>query len=265
MWSQSPTSPIINSVSLGGKWIDNFDQNPLDDGWVGNINWIQGSIQGNGNLEFPKIHSIKPIISMDLTIDVSGIGQLQMSTNNETWYNISTVGIVDFEKPTKVLYLRWISNSSTWSFSSVDIQFGTGFLPLIPIIDIRNDLKNEWNLRCETGYWGSQDVWDDCTRSKSILLSGGAPQYIDFWIPKNDINEMCMNLIPESGEIIDLDVEIDLSLENWGVVNSTYGVSNIVMFSDKFTPISPEIILYKRLAFESVRPEIKSITIRRFS
>ncbi len=41
-------------------------------------------------------------------------------------------------------------------------------------------------------------------------------------------------------------VEIDLSLENWGVVNSTYGVSNIVMFSDKFTPISPEIILAMR-------------------
>ena len=182
----------------------------MDNGWVGNINWIQGTIEGNGNLEFPKIHSIKPIISMDLNIDISGIGQLQMSTNNETWYNLSLLDIIDLEKPTKVVYLRWISNSGSWSFSSLDISFGTGFLPLLPVIDIRNDLKNEWNLRCETGYWGSQDVWDDCTRSKSILLSGGAPQYIDFWIPKNEINEMCMDLIPESGEIIDLDVEIRL-------------------------------------------------------
>jgi len=245
LWSQSPTSPIINSISLGGKWIDNFNQNPLDNGWVGNINWIQGTIEGNGNLEFPKIHSIKPIISMDLNIDISGFGQLQMSTNNETWYNLSKIDIIDLEKPTKVVYLRWISNSGSWSFGNLDISFGTGFFPLLPVIDIRNDMRNEWNLRCETGYWGSQDVWDDCTRSKSILLSGGAPQYTDFWIPKNEINEMCMDLIPESGEIIDLDVEIRLGtsiIYNKEIV-SNLGTYNLCLTESQINSINENISL----------------------
>ena len=56
-------------------------------------------------------------------------------------------------------------------------------------------------------------------------------------------------------------VEIDLSLENWGVVNSSYGVSNIVMFSDEFTPISSEIILdmRKKLDTQDVYKENVSI------
>ena len=210
LWSQSPTSPIINSISLGGQWVENFNQNPFENGWVGNGSWIQGEIQGDGNLEFPEIYSTKPIISVDLTIDVSGDGQLQMSTNFDNWLNISPSGIIDLEKPTKVINLRWISDTGIWTFSSINIQFETGFYPLLPSIDVRNDQKHEWGLGCQAGYWGSQDVWDDCSRSKLITLSAAGPQYIDFWIPMNDINSMCLDLIPESGEIIDLDAEIRL-------------------------------------------------------
>tara|TARA_Y100001933_G_scaffold2746_1_gene2620 strand:+ start:80 stop:745 length:666 start_codon:yes stop_codon:yes gene_type:complete len=56
-------------------------------------------------------------------------------------------------------------------------------------------------------------------------------------------------------------VEIDLSLNNWSVVNSSYGVSNIVMFSEEFTPISPKIILAmrKKLDAQDVYKEDVSI------
>ena len=36
--------------------------------------------------------------------------------------------------------------------------------------------------------------------------------------------------------------EINLSLGNWSLINSSYGVSNLVMFSDKFTSIPLGII-----------------------
>jgi len=35
---------------------------------------------------------------------------------------------------------------------------------------------------------------------------------------------------------------INMSLDNWASIKSSYGVSNIVMFSDEFTPIPDEII-----------------------
>ena len=211
LWSQSPTSPIVNSISLGGEWNIDFNQNPFENGWIGNGTWIKGEIQGAGELKFPEIHSTKPIISVDLEIDVSGNGQLQMSTNFDNWLNISPIGIIDLEQPTKVINFRWVSNLGSWTFNSVNIQFETGFFPWLPVIDVRNDWNNEWALnRCETGYWGSQDVWDDCSRSKLITLSAGSPHYVDFWIPLDEINGVCMDLIPESGEIIDLNAEIRL-------------------------------------------------------
>ena len=37
-------------------------------------------------------------------------------------------------------------------------------------------------------------------------------------------------------------VKINLELGNWTAIKSSYGVSNIVMFSDKFTPISDSVI-----------------------
>ena len=37
-------------------------------------------------------------------------------------------------------------------------------------------------------------------------------------------------------------VQIDLALSNWTSINSSYGVSSIVMFSEKFTSISNDII-----------------------
>tara|TARA_B100000575_G_C23056660_1_gene608313 strand:+ start:73 stop:618 length:546 start_codon:yes stop_codon:yes gene_type:complete len=36
--------------------------------------------------------------------------------------------------------------------------------------------------------------------------------------------------------------QIDLKLDNWTVINSTYGVNQIVMFSEKFTSIPNDII-----------------------
>ena len=37
-------------------------------------------------------------------------------------------------------------------------------------------------------------------------------------------------------------VNLHLSLENWNAINSTYGVRNIVMFSEKFTSVPDAII-----------------------
>ncbi len=211
LWSQNPSSPIIQSISLGNQWDFDFNQDPGEMGWTGIGNWIPGEYQGSGDLEFPEIHSTRPMLSVDLEIDVSGNGQLQMSEGFGDWKNISPIGVVNLDNYSKMIRLRWLSDSGTWSFSSLKIEFMTGILPLHPSLDIRRDGEEEWNLsESEIGFWGSQDRWSDGSVSQLVTLSTGSPKYIDFWIPSNVVEGFCMDLTPENGEISELDVEIRL-------------------------------------------------------
>jgi len=52
-------------------------------------------------------------------------------------------------------------------------------------------------------------------------------------------------------------VQVDLKLENWNSIKSSYGVNGIVMFGDEFTPIPYEIIksLKSKLDVEDVYEE----------
>ena len=211
LWSDDPASPVIHSISLGDTWSSEFFQDPNQIGWIGNGNWLNDNYDGSGDLEFPEIQSTRPIVSVNTDIDVSGNGQLQISENFGNWKNISLLGNFDLENPSKMIKFRWVSNSGTWSFNSFNIEFINGLLPLSPMIDIRNDGKDEWNLsRTEIGFWGSQDRWADGSLSQLVTLSTGTSKFIDFWIPSNVVSGLCLDLNPELGEIIELNAEIRL-------------------------------------------------------
>ena len=232
LWSDEPISPIIHSISLGNTWNNQFFQNPNDMGWNSQGNWVDEKYEGSGSIEFPEIFSTRPIVSLTTDIDVSGTGQLQVSDGFGIWNNISTSGNFELEKPTKNVLLRWLSNSGSWSFKSLIIEFENGLLPLSPIIDIRNDGESEWNLsRNEIGFWGSQDRWIDGSLSQLVTLSTGTPKYIDFWIPSNSVFGLCLDLNPELGEIIELDAEIRLgsSIISEFEIRNNFGIYRICL------------------------------------
>jgi hypothetical protein len=211
LWSDDPSSPIIHSISVGNYWETEFYQNPNENGWIGNGNWNSGNYQGSGNLTMSTIHSTRPIKSISNDVDVSGNGQLQISADNGNWINVPSIGTYLLENPSKQISFQWVSNSGTWTFNSINIEFESGLYPLSPKIDIRKDGKDEWNLsRAEIGFWGSQDRWADGSISQLVTLSTASPKYIDFWIPSDEVMGVCMDLTPESGEIVELDVELRL-------------------------------------------------------
>jgi len=210
LWSDDPSSPIIHSMSLGNTWNTELYQDPSNHGWSGSGTWLNNNYEGSGDIHLPEIHSTRPIVSLNNDIDVSGNGQLQISEGFGDWVNISTVGIYDLDKPSKMIKLRWVSPES-WSFESLNIEFTTGLLPLSPSIDIRKDGIDEWNLsRNEIGFWGSQDRWGDGSLSQLVTLSSGTPKFIDFWIPSNLVSGFCMDITPELEEILELNAEIRL-------------------------------------------------------
>ena len=56
-------------------------------------------------------------------------------------------------------------------------------------------------------------------------------------------------------------VQINLGLDNWASINSSYGVSHIVMFGETFTSVSPSIIrlIQERLNEEGIYKENISV------
>jgi len=209
LWSDAAESPELKSIILGNVWNFGFNKEPTELGWNGNVNLVNGKYEGNGDLIMPDVHSIRPILSMEIDVSVSGVGQLQVSYGFGNWTNVSNSDIIVFDKPSKYVQLRWLSDSGTWVFDSIELQFNTGLLPLSPSIDIGKDGKDEWNLsRSEIGFWGSQDRWSDGSISQLITLSSGSPKYVDFWIPSNLVGGFCMDLTPESNEIVELNLDL---------------------------------------------------------
>ena len=77
------------------------------------------------------------------------------------------------------------------------------------------------------------------TRAQENLEKQGFKTFLPLISPTNKkrLNDTPVPVFPRY-----LFVQIDLSLGNWTSIKSSYGVSNIVMFSEKFTPIPNFII-----------------------
>jgi len=78
-------------------------------------------------------------------------------------------------------------------------------------------------------------------RKASVNLQNqGFNTFLPLITPTNKKNSELESLVPVFPRY--MFAQINSELDNWSSIQSTYGVSNIVMFSEKLTPISNDII-----------------------
>ena len=76
-------------------------------------------------------------------------------------------------------------------------------------------------------------------KANENLQRQGFKTFLPLIAPSNKNSEL-KSLVPVFPRYIF--AQINFELENWTSIKSSYGVSNIVMFSEKFTPIPNHII-----------------------
>jgi len=180
--------PVINSVNLNGRVVEEFQDDPSPLGWdMQGATWSSSgeSVSGNSGdlLTSPYYNSTRPIVRVSTSYTLSGFGQLYIELNGDTLIPIGATSVQTL--PEAGYSLRFIINGSgQWTLTSAQADLIPGDSPLAPRIDIGLDDISEWTLENPAiGPWGWQDRLANGYVSGDLTFSNGGSQSVMLWLP----------------------------------------------------------------------------------
>ena len=158
-------SPRLYGISGGGKYYDDFNSDPLEQGWnLENSTWdpqvrkISG--QPNSTILSPEFDVNMPFASYKFQYQSEGNLTTYASIDRDNWIEInSTSNKFDLPSSASTLQIKFESAEDNWSLENIRLQLYPTEQISTPRMDIDNDGRYEWDVSGEgIGSWGNQDV-----------------------------------------------------------------------------------------------------------
>ena len=158
-------SPRLYGISGGGRYYDDFNSDPLEQGWkLENSTWSAQTnridAQSNSTLVSPEFDVNMPFASYKLQYESKGNLTTYVSIDRGLWTEINSAVIKnDLASSASTLQIKFESVEDNWSLTKIRLELYPTEQISSPRMDIDNDGRYEWEVSGDgIGSWGNQDV-----------------------------------------------------------------------------------------------------------
>lgn len=190
METTSGTLPEIRGIHFEGLLVDDFDNDPLDNGWtLQSSSWSNGQISGSGTATSPEYLIRSGFVGMKSNISMTGSARMEYSLDSgQSWNNLVNDVFQSLDKPHFSVYFRAFGTGGNWALDTFDVELVRSSIADGLEIDIGLDGFADWSMdKTGIGRLGIQDRFSDDSLWKQSPSTPSIPSYFSVMMPSSGI------------------------------------------------------------------------------